>query len=335
MEVAGFEYALPEDLIAQYPLERGSERLLVLERASGQLSHRRFGDLVDYFRPGDLLVMNDTRVMPARLHGFKSSGGRVEVFLLKRQPDDSWQCLIRASKAPKPGALISFSQGLEALVRERLSDSYIVEFNRPELLPEVAQVPLPPYIKRSPEALDAAAYQTVYARCEGSVAAPTAGLHFTPQLLAALAASGVELAFVTLHVGAGTFKPVQVARVEDHVMHFEDFSVSAEAAAAINRALEERRRVITVGTTSTRVLEHLMRAHGRIVAGSGSTDLFIYPGQSFGCISGLITNFHLPCSTLLMLVSAFGGHASVMQAYRAAVNERYRFFSYGDAMLIV
>ena len=335
MEVAGFEYELPAELIAQYPLERGLERLLVLDRASGLIRHCKFPDLTEYLRAGDVLVLNDTRVIPARLHGVKASGGRVEVFLLKRRPDGSWQSFIRASKAPKPGSLISFEQGLEATVLERLDDSYVVSFNHPELLTELAQVPLPPYIRRSPEALDAAAYQTVYARNDGSVAAPTAGLHFTPELLADLQFAGIELAYVTLHVGAGTFKPVQVERVEDHVMHFEDFAVSEQTAATINKALAEGRRIVTVGTTSTRVLEHLMQAHGQIVAGSGATDLFIYPGKDFRCISGLITNFHLPCSTLLMLVSAFGGYQPVMQAYRAAVDERYRFFSYGDAMLII
>lgn len=335
MEVSRFSYDLPPELIAQYPLERGTERLLVLERASGRIAHRNFNELGEYFRPGDLLVMNDTRVIPARLHGSKSSGGKIEVFLLKRLNGASWECLIRASKAPRPGAVLSFDQGLVATVCERLTDSYVVEFNCCELLSAVAQVPLPPYIRRSPEALDAAAYQTVYARHEGSVAAPTAGLHFTPASLSALAGAGVELAYVTLHVGAGTFKPVQAERTEDHIMHFEDFTVSPAAAAAVNRALSENRRVITVGTTSTRVLEHLMRAHGSIVAGSGSTDLFIYPGRDFKCISGLITNFHLPCSTLLMLVSAFGGHQNIMRAYHTAVDERYRFFSYGDAMLII
>ncbi len=335
MKLSDFHYDLPEGLIAQYPLPRGTGRLLVVERSSGRITHCRFSDLGNYLISGDLMVFNNTRVIPARIHGIKTTGGKAEIFLLKQLGKLRWKCLIKASKSPRPGTVIKCGQDVDAVVEERLDDCFTVEFNREPNLEQLAEVPLPPYIRRSPEALDRNTYQTVYAKHAGSVAAPTAGLHFTPETLERLDAAGIEKAYVTLHVGPGTFQPVRTENITEHRMHSEEFTVDEAAAAAVNQAMVDGRRVITVGTTSTRVLEHLMREYGEIRPGTGTTEMFIYPGRSFGCISGLLTNFHLPGSTLLMLVCAFGGYETIMKAYQEAVEREYRFFSYGDAMLII
>lgn len=334
MNVERFDYSLPGWLIAQHPVERGRERLLLLDRGTGKAAHRRFEDLAGLLVPGDLLVLNDTRVIRARLLGNKDSGGRVELLLVRETAPGTWECLLKASKAPKTGAVLHLGGGLSASVRGRREDLYVVEFSPADMVRQAGRVPLPPYIDRPPEEADEALYQTVYAKVDGSVAAPTAGLHFTPGFLDLLAAKGVETAFITLHVGPGTFQPVRTKRVEDHRMHREEFAVSPGAADAICRAKAEGRRVVAVGTTTTRVLEHLTREHGGIVEGRGSTGIFIHEGFPFRCVDALLTNFHLPCSTLIMLVAAFGGYENTMNAYREAVKERYRFFSYGDAMFI-
>ncbi len=328
-------YNLPRELIAQYPLERGGDRLLVADRRSRKIEHKRFKDLGDYLTPDDLLVFNDTRVIPARLMGRKSTGGKVEVLLVKKVDRARWTCLLKASKPSRAGTEIFFENGLSATVEGRDEEFFVVSFSDPGKVFDAGRIPLPPYIERNPEAIDAERYQTVYAREEGSVAAPTAGLHFTPGSMESLRARGVSTAFITLHVGPGTFVPVKTEEVENHRMHAEEFAVSAEAASAINSAMARGKRVVAVGTTTTRVLEYLMAARGKIVAGTGSADLFIYGGFRFKCVGALLTNFHLPCSTLLMLVTAFGGHDFIMNAYRSAVEKEYRFFSYGDAMLII
>ena len=328
-------YNLPRELIAQYPLERGGDRLLVADRRSRKIEHKRFKDLGDYLTPDDLLVFNDTRVIPARLMGRKSTGGKVEVLLVKKVDRARWTCLLRASKPSRAGTEIFFENGLSATVEGRDKEFFVVSFSDPGKVFDAGRIPLPPYIERDPQAIDAERYQTVYAREEGSVAAPTAGLHFTPGNMESLRALGVRNAFITLHVGPGTFVPVKTQEVENHRMHAEDFAVSAEAASAINSAMARGKRVVAVGTTTTRVLEYLMAVRGEIVAGTGSADLFIYEGFRFRCVRALLTNFHLPCSTLLMLVTAFGGHDFIMNAYRSAVEKEYRFFSYGDAMLII
>lgn len=334
MDLKEFDYQLPEELIAQYPLARGRERLLAVDRNAGAIRHEGFTDFSGYLRPGDVLVLNDSKVIHARLHGHKVSGGKIEVFLVRDLGDDTWSCLVKASKSPKPGSTLIFDRGLEGEVLGREENMFLVRFSDPDLLDEVGALPLPPYIQRQPEDHDEAAYQTVYARHSGSVAAPTAGLHFTDESLADLAARGVELAYITLHVGPGTFQPVRVDRVEDHLMHSEEFEVSEQAAATIMRARAEGRRIITVGTTSTRVIEHLMVTHGAVIPGTGSTRLFIYPGYRFRGVDAMLTNLHLPCSTLLMLVCTFGGKELIMEAYHQAIERGYRFFSYGDAMLI-
>jgi S-adenosylmethionine:tRNA ribosyltransferase-isomerase len=330
-----YRYNLPRDLIAQYPLERGRDRLLIADRKSRRIEHHRFEDLGDYLTPDDLLVFNDTRVIPARLMGRKSTGGKVEVLLVRRVAPERWSCLLRASKPSRPGTEIFFENNLRATVEGRDEEFFVVSFSDPGKVLGAGRIPLPPYIERDPEVIDTERYQTVYARKEGSVAAPTAGLHFTTEFMEKLRSRGVGTAFITLHVGPGTFVPVKTEEVEDHRMHAEAFVVSAEAASAISSAMAEGKRVVAVGTTTTRVLEYLMATHGEIAAGTGSADLFIYQGFRFRCVSALLTNFHLPCSTLLMLVTAFGGYDFIMDAYRSAVEKEYRFFSYGDAMLII
>ena len=335
VDTSRFNYHLPKDLIARYPLERGTERLIVVERATGQIFHGQFGDIISYFHAGDLLVLNDTRVIPARLLGKKETGGKVEVLLVKKLDDTRWQCLIKASKTPNVGTIIYFTELLTATVRSREGGTFIVSFSNPDLVLRVGSVPLPPYLEREPEEADSYTYQTVYARYDGSVASPTAGLHFSGEFLKKIESLGVELVFVTLHVGPGTFTPVRTKIVETHTMQSEDYAVTKQTAQTLNEAMVQGRRIVAVGTTVTRVLEHLMKAHGKIVACTGATDLFIYNGYVFKCAGALLTNFHLPCSTLLMLVSAFGGHELVMRAYNEAIARRYRFFSYGDAMLII
>lgn len=340
MRVSDFDYYLPEELIAQTPVEpRDAARLLVVDRETGRMEHRIFRQLPDYLRAGDVLVLNDTRVMPARLYGVKApTGGRVEVLLLGRRGPDEWEALVRPGRRLPVGSEIVFGEGkLSARVIDRTeAGGRVLRFvpgdDLDERLRELGQVPLPPYI-RAPLA-NPERYQTVYARDAGSAAAPTAGLHFTPELLATLREMGVEIAYLTLHVGLGTFRPVQAERIEEHRMHAEYFSVPETTAHVVNAAKREGRRVVAVGTTVARTLE-ASADNGEIRCGDGWTDLFIYPGYQWKIVSTLITNFHLPRSTLLMLVSAFLGRERTLAAYEEAVRQRYRFYSFGDAMLIL
>ena len=340
MKTSDFYYDLPEELIAQDPLaERSSSRLMILDRASGQIEHKIFKDILDELHPEDCLVINDTKVIPARLHGAKEdTGAHVEVLLLKRKSDSVWETLVRPGKKARPGARISFGDGL--LVGEVLD--VVEEGNRlirfeyegifEEVLDQLGEMPLPPYITHKLE--DKNRYQTVYAKHEGSAAAPTAGLHFTEELLQKIQEKGVRIARVTLHVGLGTFRPVKVEDVNDHHMHSEFYMVSQEAADIINETKRNGGRVISVGTTSIRTLESVADENGVIKETSGWTEIFIYPGYRFKCVDALITNFHLPESTLLMLVSALADKEKILNAYETAVSERYRFFSFGDAMFI-
>jgi S-adenosylmethionine:tRNA ribosyltransferase-isomerase len=335
MQTELFSYALPRELIARYPLERGMERLLVVDRSTGKIFQKQFTDLLSYLNPGDMIVLNDTKVIPARLMGRKETGGQVEVLLLKHLGDAKWRCLVYASKPTRAGAVIMFEDNLKAIVEKRDAQDYVLTFSDEKQVLSVGKIPLPPYIDREPEDKDSESYQTVYARHDGSVASPTAGLHFTQDMLGKIESSGIEIVHVTLHVGPGTFTPVRTDSIEEHTMHPEEFSVTDEAAEAINNAMAHGTRIVSVGTTTTRVLEHLMHSQGRICPGKGLTDIFIYNGFSFKTVGALLTNFHLPCSTLLMLVCAFGGHDLIMKAYKEAVERRYRFYSYGDAMLII
>lgn len=336
MRVADFSFELPDSLIARHPLaERHGSRLLVLDGPSGVLAHRQFPDLLEYLRPGDLMVFNNTRVIPARLFGQKASGGKLEVLVERVLDSHRVLAHVRASKAPKEGAVILIDGGGEAEMVARHDTLFELRFTE-EVLPlldRVGHMPLPPYIDRPDEGADSERYQTVYAERAGAVAAPTAGLHFDEALLEKIAAKGVERAFVTLHVGAGTFQPVRVDKIEDHHMHKEWLEVSQEVVDAITACRARGGRVIAVGTTSVRSLESAAR-DGVLKAFSGDTDIFIYPGRPFHVVDALVTNFHLPESTLLMLVSAFAGYPETMAAYAAAVEQGYRFFSYGDAMFI-
>ena len=340
MKTSDFSFELPQELIAQDPLaDRSSSRLMVLDKKSGQIIHRIFRDITDYLHPGDCLVINDTKVIPARLIGAREeTGGKAELLLLKRRENDIWETLVKPGKKCRAGARVVFGHGeLKAEIREVLPDgNRLVQFEYEgifeEVLDRLGQMPLPPYITHKLE--DKNRYQTVYARYEGSAAAPTAGLHFTRELLNQIEDMGVRIARVTLHVGLGTFRPVKVEDVTSHHMHSEYYHVTKEAADIINEARREGGRIISVGTTSTRTLESVALPDGTIVPGSGNTEIFIYPGYQFKAIDCLITNFHLPESTLLMLVSALAGRDHVLAAYEEAVKERYRFFSFGDAMLI-
>lgn len=338
MQVKDFSFELPDELIARFPLERRSaSRLLCLEGDSGAITHRQFSDILSLLNPGDLLVFNDTRVIPARLFGEKASGGKVEV-LIERVLDTT-QALahVRASRAPKPGTDLLLEGGVRAQVTGRQGNLFELRFDIDrhlvEVLEEFGHMPLPPYMKRDDQQSDRERYQTVYNRNPGAVAAPTAGLHFDNELLAQLEARGVQQAFVTLHVGAGTFQPVKVEQVQDHQMHAEFIEVSEAVCQAVRETRARGGRVVAVGTTSVRCLETASRG-GEIEPYSGDTDIFIYPGYQYRTVDALITNFHLPESTLLMLVSAFAGYDGIMRAYREAVAERYRFFSYGDAMFL-
>lgn len=336
MRLSDFHFDLPEELIAKYPMpERTASRLLCLDGPSGDLSHRQFRDVLALVEPGDLLVFNNTRVIPARLFGQKPTGGAVEILVERVQGERQVLAHCRASKAPKAGGSIVLEDGSEVAVLGRDDALFQLEFPGPVLpiLERLGHMPLPPYIDRADEGGDRERYQTVYARHPGAVAAPTAGLHFDEALLAELKARGVNFAFVTLHVGAGTFSPVRVEDIREHKMHSEAIEVSAETVAAVQAAKAAGKRVIAVGTTSVRSLESAARG-GELVPFTGDTDIFIYPGYRFAVVDALITNFHLPESTLIMLVSAFAGREAVMNAYRTAVAERYRFFSYGDAMFI-
>ena len=340
MKTSDFYYDLPEELIAQTPVyPRNSSRLLFLDKKDGEVQHRTFNDIFDYLKEGDCLVLNNTRVLPARIFGIrKDTGAVVEFVLLKQKGPNLWECLAGPGKKAKKDYEFTFSDKLTAKVADVLPDgNRIVEFYPDgeffSVLDEIGQMPLPPYIKEKLE--DKERYQTVYSKELGSAAAPTAGLHFTEEMLDQLEEKGINIAYVTLHVGLGTFRPVKVDDVTEHKMHSEWYDISDETAQIINKTKENGGRVICVGTTSCRTVESVAQKYGEIKACSGDTEIFIYPGYKFKCMDGLITNFHLPESTLIMLVSAFAGYDNVMNAYNTAVKEKYRFFSFGDAMLIV
>lgn len=346
MLISDFDYELPEELIAQYPSQKRDEaRLLVVDRESGSIYHERFYDIIDYLQPGDCLVMNDSKVLPARIFGVKKdTGAKAEVLLIKRKAGDLWEAMVKPGRKLKPGTSIIFSdepgKRFAADVQEFSEDGtrilkFIYDGDFHERLEENGCVPLPPYIDRPFEELDRQMYQTVYCREEGSVAAPTAGLHFTEELLKKVEKKGVRLAYVTLHVGIGTFRPVKCDAIEDHHMHFEEYEISAENAEIINDTKASGGRIISVGTTSTRTMESAADENGILTPGQGSTDIFIYPGYKFKIVDCLITNFHLPKSTLLMLISALYDREKMLEIYSEAVKEKYRFFSYGDAMIIV
>ena len=340
MKTSDFYYDLPEELIAQTPVEpRNSSRLMVLPRNGGKIEHKHFYDLPEFLKPGDCLVLNNTRVLPARLYGTREDTGAVVEFVLLRQHGNKlWECLAGPGKKAKTGYKFRFSDKLTATVTDVLEDgNRMIEFACEgdffAVLDEVGQMPLPPYIKEKLK--DKERYQTVYSKDAGSAAAPTAGLHFTKEMLESIKAMGVNIAYVTLHVGLGTFRPVKVEDVTQHKMHTEHYYIPEEAAKTINETRKNGGRVICVGTTSCRTVESCAKKYGEIEECSGDTDIFIYPGFEFKCMDGLITNFHLPESTLIMLVSAFAGYDNVMNAYNIAVKEKYRFFSFGDAMLIL
>lgn len=341
MKVDVYDFELPEHLIAQVPLQdRTASRLLTLNKQTGEVRHQHFGEILDYLNEGDTLILNDTRVIPARLFGTKrDTGAKAEVLLLTQLEGDRWEALVKPGKKLKKGAVIDFGGELEAVIEEE-SDmgmrvlSFRYEGIFQEILDRLGEMPLPPYIKEKLD--DRERYQTVYAKHEGSAAAPTAGLHFTKELLEQIAAKGVQVGFVTLHVGLGTFRPMSVETVEEHVMHEEFYSLSAETAQLLNETKARGGRIIAVGTTSARTLETVAReAKGQLIeASSGWTQIFIYPGHEFGLVDAMVTNFHLPKSTLVMLVSALAGRDHIMEAYQQAVAEEYRFFSFGDAMFI-
>lgn len=339
MKTHDFYYDLPQELIAQTPLEqRDASRLMVLNRQTGEISHRHFHDILDYLNPGDCLVMNDSRVLPARLLGHRPTGGMAEVLLLRDLGNKCWECLVKPGRKLQPGSTVIFGDGeLTATVRDVQEDgNRVVEFHYEgiflEILERLGKMPLPPYIKA--ELADQERYQTVYSREVGSAAAPTAGLHFTKELLEEIRAKGVKTAFVTLHVGLGTFRPVKAEEITEHHMHSELCMMNAETADILNETRKNGGRIVCVGTTSCRTLESLVGEDGTFCAASRWTDIFIYPGYRFRAMDALITNFHLPESTLVMLVSAFAGREHVLHAYEEAVKERYRFFSFGDAMFI-
>ena len=341
MNVEEFDYHLPESLIAQTPLKnRDQSRLLVLGRKTGNIAHKHFTDIMDYFEPGDTLVLNDTRVMPARLFGLKEeTGAKVEMLMLTRIEDNDWEVLLKPAKRIKVGNTLSFGNGkiIAECIKELEQGGRIMRLHYEgileERLDELGEMPLPPYIKERLD--DPDRYQTVYAKENGSAAAPTAGLHFTDELLQKIKDKGVNIAFITLHVGLGTFRPVSVEDIDDHEMHSEYYQMTKETADMLNKTKENGPRIISVGTTSTRTLETIRRDHEQFVATSGWTDIFIYPGFEYKAIDGLITNFHLPKSTLVMLVSAFSSREYILNAYKEAVKLKYRFFSFGDAMLII
>lgn len=339
MKKSDFYFDLPEELIAQTPLERrDASRLLVLNRESGAVTHKHFYDLPNFLKPGDCLVLNDSRVLPARLMGNRLTGGAVEVVLLRDLGGGKWECLTRPGRKTRPGTELTFGEGLlTATVTDALDDgNKVLQFHYEgiflEILDQLGKMPLPPYIKA--ELQDRERYQTVYSREIGSAAAPTAGLHFTEELLDRIRAKGVKVCFLTLHVGLGTFRPVKEEDILDHVMHSEYCVIPDETAKTINETKASDGRVIAVGTTSCRTLESFTEPDGTVLAKGGWTDIFIYPGYTFKCIDALVTNFHLPESTLIMLVSALAGRENVLRAYQIAVTERYRFFSFGDAMFI-
>lgn len=340
MKLTEFNYELPERLIAQVPIEKRDEsRLMVLDREKQTIENKTFKDIIDYLKPGDCLVRNNTKVLPARLYGRKETGAHVEFLLLNRIEGEIWECIVRPGNKLHIGAKVIFGDGiLKAEVLDTMpGGTRKVEFKYQgifnEILDKIGLMPLPPYIHESLKDNDR--YQTVYAKYEGSAAAPTAGLHFTPELFEKIKAKGIDVANVTLHVGIGTFRPVKVENVEEHHMHSEHFYIKQEEADKINNAKKNGKRVIAVGTTSCRVLETIADENGMVKPTEGDTQIFIYPGYKYKCLDGLVTNFHLPESTLIMLVSALAGRDYIMKAYNEAVKERYRFFSFGDAMLIL
>ncbi|MBM7644699.1 S-adenosylmethionine:tRNA ribosyltransferase-isomerase [Scopulibacillus daqui] len=341
MDVSMFDFDLPEELIAQTPLKnRAASRLMVLNPNRNTFEHRRFSDIIEYLEPGDCLVLNDSKVLPARLFGEKKdTGAKIEILLLKQTEGDTWECLVKPAKRVKKGAVLEFGDGkLEAVCTKELDEgrrelTFQYEGIFHEVLDELGKMPLPPYIKEQLEDQDR--YQTVYAKHRGSAAAPTAGLHFTEELLEAIKDKGISIAFITLHVGLGTFRPVKADQVEEHTMHAEFYQMSKETAELLNQTKAKGGRVIAVGTTVIRTLETIAaKFNGELKEASGWTDIFIYPGFEYKAIDGMITNFHLPKSTLIMLVSAFCGREFLLNAYKEAVQERYRFFSFGDAMFI-
>lgn len=337
---SSYHYDLPDELIAQYPLaERSQSKLLVIHRNDEHLEHRQFFEISNYFKAGDVLILNSSKVIPARLIGFKETGAKVEVFMLNPVTDHQWVCLVKPGRKLRVGSIIHFSERLKAKIIDYAEEgARLIEFYpEGDLMQEIRQVgkiPLPPYIQRECNQEDIDTYQTIYAKEDGSVAAPTAGLHFTQDLLAELRAKGVLIHEVVLHVGLGTFRPVQAENITDHNMHSEYCTISESTAQAVNLAKSENRRVIAVGTTSVRTLESFYH-HGQLESGSKWTNIFIYPGKKVQVVDALITNFHMPESSLLMLISAFAGYDLIMNAYRTAINEKYRFFSYGDACLIL
>ena len=343
MHLDDFHYDLPEDQIAQTPLTaRDGSRLMVVDRKRDTVATGQFLSIADHLSEGDLLVVNNTQVIPARLLGSKESGGRIEVFLVRRLSAEGevWACLTKCSKSPSPGTRLFLGAQIEGVVVEGGEPPYrhirfTCEGDFMTAVEEVGRIPLPPYIRRDDASVDRVRYQTVFASVPGAVAAPTAGLHFTEKIFESLRRKGVEICSLTLHVGIGTFLPVRTENILEHRMHSEEFHIPPETAAAVNRAKKEGRRVFALGTTTTRTLEYAVDDDGCVMAGSGNSDLFIYPGFRFRIVDALITNFHLPRSTLLMLVSAFAGREKILQAYRRAVHEEFRFFSYGDCMLIM
>lgn len=341
MKLNDFDFFLPEELIAQEPIQkRDMSRLMVLHRNTGEIEHKIFKDVIDYLNPGDCLVVNNTRVIPARLYGRREdTGGKIEVLLLKRTEKDKWEVLVKPGKKAKEGTTIVFGNGeLKAKILEHTDEGgRVIEFIYTgifeEVLDKLGEMPLPHYIKKKLD--DKERYQTVYSKVEGSAAAPTAGLHFTKELLSDIEKKGVRIAYVTLHVGLGTFRPVKVEDIEKHHMHSEFYTIDEKTAEIINETKRAGKRVIAVGTTSSRTLETIGNEQGVVKAGSGWTDIFIYPGYRFKVVDCLITNFHLPKSSLIMLVSALAGRENILNAYAVAVKEKYRFFSFGDAMLIL
>ncbi len=342
MRIEEFDYQFPKDLIAQYPPSiRGESRLMVLNREKKEILHRSFSEMTELIREGDILVVNDTKVIPARIFGKKESGGKIEVFLLNRlqsqKEKEIWQCLLRSSKRPRVGSRIFFPGEVAAKILEREEEEFKLEFDSEigKLLDQIGQIPLPPYIKRKQTQADGERYQTIFARVEGAVASPTAGLHFSQELISKLEGKGVEILSLTLHTGFGSFKPVRTGKVEAHKMEAEYFHIPLETAKRIWKAKEEGRRIICVGTGCCRALEYAARENGGLKQSEGSADLFIYPGYEFKVPDALVTNFHLPRSSPLLLVAAFAGRNFLLSAYREAIEKRYRLYSFGDVMLIL
>ena len=337
---SSYFYNLPQELIAQYPKDKRSESLLLkLDRTTGKISHHKFSEIINFLKPDDVLVLNKTKVIPARLYGTKSTGAKVEVFLLNQITDKTWECLVKPGKRLRVGTRVNFSDNFKGKIIDFADEGgRIVQFEWQgdfwNVLENFGKMPLPPYIKREAIEKDKETYQTIYAKDRGSVAAPTAGLHFTRELMQKIREKGIEILEVILHIGLGTFRPVKTDKIQDHKMHREHCRITKDVAEKINKAKDEGRRIIAVGTTTTRTLESFAE-NSRLKYGSHWTDIFIYPGKKNQIIDGLITNFHMPESTLLMLVSAFAGYENIMNAYKIAVDKKYRFFSYGDAMLIL